>query len=130
MKFKSWLSALLALFLITSCGIVYGNDQTGNEVEQAAQRAKEAVAAQLRDPESARFRSVAIYQRIDRHGQSHTIVCGEVNGKNVYGGYVGYTEFYVIDKTPKILNRTADRQLQGLFLHLRRQLCSNADLRQ
>lgn len=42
------------------------------------------VAAQLRDPSSAQFRNV------HRYGST---ICGEVNGKNGYGAYVGFVRF-------------------------------------
>lgn len=50
-------------------------------------KAKDAVAYQLFDPDSATFRNV--------HARS-TDVCGEVNAKNRYGGYVGYRTFWVL----------------------------------
>lgn len=46
------------------------------------------VANSLKDPESARFRGVKV---------KWENVCGEVNAKNSYGGYVGYRRFYAID---------------------------------
>ncbi|MDO8414147.1 MAG: hypothetical protein Q7S51_10210 [Gallionellaceae bacterium] len=48
--------------------------------------AKEMVAAKLLDGESARFRNV----RVGPIG-----VCGEVNGKNSYGAYTGFSRFHV-----------------------------------
>ncbi|WP_278369843.1 hypothetical protein [Vreelandella titanicae] len=51
--------------------------------------AKEAVANQLRDPESAQFRNIS--ETANNLGMA--TVCGEVNGKNSYGGYVGYQRF-------------------------------------
>lgn len=47
--------------------------------------ARKEVAAQLRDPESAQFRNLKDY--------TEKIVCGEVNAKNGFGGYVGFSEF-------------------------------------
>lgn len=49
---------------------------------------KTVVANGLKDPESAKFRSVKV---------KWDTVCGEVNAKNSYGGYVGYRRFYSID---------------------------------
>jgi len=46
---------------------------------------KKVAAAQLRDPSSAQFRNV------ERHGST---VCGEINGKNGYGAYSGFSRFY------------------------------------
>ena len=50
--------------------------------------AKRAVASLLKDPGSAQFKNVAPAF----HGQA---VCGEVNGKNAFGGYVGFRPFVV-----------------------------------
>lgn len=49
-----------------------------------------AVADTLRDPESTRFRAV----RVVREADGTDALCGELNGKNAYGGYVGYEPFY------------------------------------
>ncbi len=48
-----------------------------------------AVAAQLRDPESTRFRSVHL---VRFHGKS-PVICGELNTKNGFGGYTGFMPF-------------------------------------
>jgi hypothetical protein len=53
-------------------------------------RAKAAVADQLKDPRSAQFRGVV--SKIDSYTHLR-VVCGEINGKNAYGGYVGFQKF-------------------------------------
>ena len=53
--------------------------------EKLLAEAKEQVARQLLDPESARFRDLKI--------KGKDAVCGEVNGKNRFGGYVGFQPF-------------------------------------
>lgn len=53
--------------------------------------AKSRVADQLRDPASAQFREVKVVRQAD----GSSAVCGEVNGKNAYGGYVGFRGFVV-----------------------------------
>jgi len=50
-------------------------------------KAKALVSAQLIDPDSAKFRNVR------EHG---AIVCGEVNGKNRMGAYVGFKPFVAL----------------------------------
>lgn len=42
--------------------------------------AQEAVANELRDPDSAQFKNVTV-------GPLYNTVCGQVSGKNAYGGY-------------------------------------------
>lgn len=56
--------------------------------EQAITRAQAVVAATLKDPGSAQFRNMRLVDYLDGR-----VVCGEVNGKNSYGGYVGFTPF-------------------------------------
>lgn len=48
-----------------------------------------AAANLLRDPSSAQFRNV----RTDGDGY----VCGEINGKNGFGAYSGFSEFYAFE---------------------------------
>ena len=44
------------------------------------------VASELNDPSSAQFRNVTL-------NRNTRTVCGEVNAKNAYGGYVGFRWF-------------------------------------
>lgn len=58
--------------------------------EKEINMAKEKVASQLKDPESARFREIWALS----NGE-WTRVCGYVNAKNSYGGYEGYKMFTI-----------------------------------
>jgi hypothetical protein len=50
-----------------------------------------AVADKTREPEATRFREVFVV----KHPLGETdALCGEINAKNAYGGYVGYQLFY------------------------------------
>lgn len=60
--------------------------------------AEAAVSAQLRDPDSAQFRDV----RLVDQGRDGSAVCGQVNGRNGFGGYSGYEPFYVWQGTARI----------------------------
>ena len=60
----------------------------GDQEGQVIEKAKLAVSASLKDPGSAQFQNV----RMANYG-SWKVVCGEVNGKNSYGGYVGFGPF-------------------------------------
>lgn len=70
----------LAVFVALSVLAVAGCDQ-------AKRQAQEKVAAGLRDPSSAQFQKVEV--------RKSGAVCGEVNGRNGYGGYVGFKQFVV-----------------------------------
>jgi hypothetical protein len=49
---------------------------------------EEAIRSSMKDPGSADFRNVTVVHKGDT-----ATVCGEVNGKNSFGGYTGYTHF-------------------------------------
>ena len=51
---------------------------------------REAMANHLKDAESARFKSI-VYKPTDAAGMWE--MCGEVNAKNAFGGYVGFNKF-------------------------------------
>ena len=72
---------------------------TGTEI-QVMEKAKEATAGSLKDPGSAQFRNV----RVTKYGDKR-VVCGEVNGKNSYGGYVGFVPFVASTVSATLFNR-------------------------
>lgn len=61
---------------------------SGGTEETLIAKAKKSLTAQLKDPDSANFRNVAV-----REVSSGVVVCGELNAKNSYGGYTGFTRF-------------------------------------
>lgn len=54
--------------------------------------AQKVASASLRDPASAQFRNVRVVAQKD----GRNAVCGEINGRNAYGGYAGFHGFYVL----------------------------------
>lgn len=70
-----------------------------NKEAAAIENAKKAIADSLKDPSSAQFRNV----RIVKYGDG-SVVCGEVNGKNSYGGYVGFKTFVAGTSSGEIAN--------------------------
>ncbi len=62
--------------------------------------AKDAVKAELNDPDSANFRNVRAITVRTREGSVVRSICGEVNAKNGFGGYSGFAPFvYIISHT-------------------------------
>lgn len=61
--------------------------------DKLVETVKEQAASQLRDPSSAQFRNVR---------RNQVFVCGEINGKNGFGAYSGFTRFYGTDGTVTI----------------------------
>jgi hypothetical protein len=59
-----------------------------NGQKKTVAAAQDRVRASLKDPDSAKFQDLRV---VDYAGGK--VVCGEVNAKNSYGGYVGYKQF-------------------------------------
>lgn len=59
---------------------------------------KETVLLELDDPDSAEFRYIHL---ASGWGVQGSILCGDINYKNSYGGYVGYQSFTVYTKPEK-----------------------------
>ena len=77
--------------------IVLDDERRINEI-------RDSVADIFNDPESVRVRRV---YEISGPSDSSPIICGELNAKNGYGGYVGYTTFYAYD----LLKNSSETQI-------------------
>jgi hypothetical protein len=77
--------------------------------------AEHLVRAQLKDPGSAQFRNVTATHP---DSVSLPVICGEVNARNGYGGYVGFVPFLYDANSGKAyllnLNPTSDDSLESL----------------
>jgi hypothetical protein len=73
-------SVFIALVVAPLCGAAFA--ASGDS--QLITRAKQSVTKDFKDPDSAKFRNVRVVRGS---------VCGEVNAKNSFGGYVGYKRF-------------------------------------
>jgi hypothetical protein len=78
--------SVLALMVMGAFTMIGTNDA----MSQRRVDARMAVQAELKDPDSAQFRNIVA---------SETAACGEVNAKNAFGGYVGYTRFIYVGST-------------------------------
>lgn len=72
---RKWIAALAASAVLAGC--------------DGTQKAKDLVAATMKDPSSVQFREV------ERGAAGY--VCGEINAKNEYGAYGGFRGFMVSD---------------------------------
>jgi hypothetical protein len=84
--------------------------------------AEEAVRAQLKDGDSAKFRN--LYVKTQFSGQyvgtkfvNDVATCGEVNAKNGYGAYTGFRRFYVLGSSVTIPDDGDDIGMRSLKLH-------------
>lgn len=79
----------------------YGRPMTQSECLSVAEQ---AIASQLKDPSSAQFRNETPchtgYSKnvplLGRSAQFGYLQDGEVNGKNSFGGYVGFRPYHVL----------------------------------
>lgn len=65
--------------------------------KEALKIAKVAISSELKDPEGVEFkfaRTTEIHDESD--GAVIATVCGQVNGKNSFGAYVGFKKFIVM----------------------------------
>lgn len=60
-------------------------------LDNFVRKSKEALTKNYKDPASAEFTDLVVSEGSDKR-----VLCGSVNGKNSYGGYVGRKMFYVI----------------------------------
>lgn len=103
---KNILLALMLASLLTACDKAADNNSSTSPSinDQMEEKAKKAIANNLKDPGSAQFRNI--------RESSPGILCGEVNAKNAMGGYVGFKRFTWHIAAPdfgNILSDTDDR---------------------
>ena len=89
--------ALLLSSLLAGC-LTPPQDVTARQ-RQLSQQEVDAVAMavlqMLKDPNSAMFGRHVAFDTVDPNGTRMTVVCGLVNARNSFGGYVGMTPFLV-----------------------------------
>ena len=81
------LIALVAFFALFAADLSSISAQTDPQIEKAELAIKEG----LKDPESAQFKNIAV----KTNSLGEVAVCGEVNARNSFGGYVGFQSFGV-----------------------------------
>ncbi|MBY0243026.1 MAG: hypothetical protein K2X55_27330 [Burkholderiaceae bacterium] len=74
--------------IITIPAIAAPKKAQDNPDKMLIQKVQQQVVGSLKDPESAKFQNIYV---------KWGTVCGEVNARNSYGGYVGFQPFYSID---------------------------------
>ncbi len=77
--------------------------------QQQIELAKQIAVHDLKDPDSAQFRDL-----VARNTGKDYAVCGEINAKNSYGGYVGYRQFYVLVGAKSVVIKRGDQIMDQL----------------
>jgi hypothetical protein len=72
------------------------DDPELKEMNEFVSKAKAILTANYKDPESVQFKDLIVAKTIISRA-----LCGSVNAKNSYGGYIGFKNFYIsFDKFP------------------------------
>lgn len=76
---------VLLLASLVSVYLIFGEDIIFHFKKKAA---LDNIASQFYDPKTVEFRNIRFDNEI--------LICGEVNGKNMHGAYVGFKRFYAL----------------------------------
>ncbi|MCA0405307.1 MAG: hypothetical protein LCH39_04055 [Proteobacteria bacterium] len=93
------------------CVSVQANAQSQDEEIALTEKAKDLVSRSLKDPSSAQFRDVYLMPK----PKGGKCVCGWVNSKNSFGGYVGFRRF-ISDGTADLTTMDEDSPLFGALV--------------
>jgi len=89
---------------------VDGMLKNGESSATIFEKTQQVVQSSLKDPSSAQFRNVRLVA-----WRSWQVVCGEVNAKNSYGGYAGFTKF-VGSPSATTIEQTIDPRAPSIAL--------------
>jgi hypothetical protein len=124
---RNLIASALAALALSGCVSSYGTVVSERPVplsQKQQSEAKAAVTYRLNDPESATFRNIRGKQMNFDSGTTLVQVCGEVNGKNVMGGYAGYRSFHgEFDEAGKFTLRNVDTGTAGLTENMSHYAC-------
>lgn len=114
-KLPPWTIAVIAAILIfgVPIALVLVFSRAHIVLNPAIAKAEEAVRAELRDPESAKFSDEEVCGRSQ-------IVSGKVNAKNIYGGYSGKVSFYSDGYAVTVFPLTDNGPFRDQFVMLHR----------
>lgn len=80
------------------------------------QEGRAAVLATLKDPGSAQFQKVSVRQATNKRGEPFPVVCGEVNAKNSFGGYIGFAPWVYLADMKQVHMLGPDRNIVTVSL--------------
>ena len=86
------LCAVLMLFP----GMAFAQQDKMPTMKDQVAMAKKVVVENFLDPDGAKFRGLTGFGAKNGKNAALVALCGEVNGKNSYGAYIGFKRFYII----------------------------------
>ena len=84
---RNLIALIVSLFLCFSTSLSLFANEESTQIEEV----KIKVKSILRDPDSAKFQNI----RIVVNSKAVESICGEVNARNAFGGYTGFSKFNV-----------------------------------
>lgn len=131
---KKILVVILVIFLVLAFSVANKKykahvveQQAIAEEKSAIDRAEKAVRSLLKDPDSGKFTGSALNKKTGA-------VCGSVNAKNSYGGYVGFLPYIVTSSgeamisppDPTVAGTVDFERYQALvrFLDMHKEICA------
>lgn len=90
---RRFLISTCAFFSIFANGLAFADQarQIYNPPAALVKKAQQSVAAKAKDPASVQFRNIVA--KGPSPDPKKWVICGEVNAKNGFGGYAGFTRF-------------------------------------
>jgi len=101
------MKSVFAIIIILIAQIA--NAELDDKTKLALNNAHNVVTKDFKDPASAIFRNEYLVENVGENGAIG--VCGQVNGKNSYGGYVGFKSYVVFGNTGLINKSKIDADL-------------------
>lgn len=86
---------MTSIAITSNVGIAGAEDNLETQSEVLA-KAHKIVSKPMKDPSSAQWSDEFLVQGKDTDGNALTSVCGQVNMKNSFGGYVGNSRYIVV----------------------------------
>ena len=91
---------LTTIIITLSLSFLIPVSSLANEENSLIEEAKTKVKSILRDPDSAKFQNL----RVVINSKAIESVCGEVNARNAFGGYTGFSKFNVSNNQVNIVD--------------------------
>jgi hypothetical protein len=92
-KYYAARAIIAAASLLAACAPAIIESEPASLTSRNIAEIKSKAAYSLKDPGSAQFRNIRATIKTRETGTRFTLVCGEINGRNSFGGYAGFTTF-------------------------------------
>lgn len=96
------------------------NSSIVSKYYEVIKKSKEAAVYEFKDPSSVQWKNLFISEKY------FTALCGELNAKNSYGGYIGFRRFFSVPSQEITMNDRQDNEsISSLFANQWNIYCSH-----